>query len=374
MNRKIEKIVKRYINSQIDEDLYLFSTRSGKFSENTKYLFLHYLYNTQKKVYYVLKDLNEYERYKDIYPVIFANDLNSIKYFLKAKYYFITHDIDDIFMFKNEQTQVINLWHGTPLKKMGFDSLIDKKWIDDFENKKVALPWEKWDKFCIAHENIKKPFTSCCHFRNEQLLVTGLPRNDILFNKGQDIEFLSNLKKKILGNNSKKFSKIVLYAPTFRDKEGYYNEKEKIIKIIENFEKKYPNYFLLLRLHPLSLDNIGKIDSNNIINVSNYNDVQELLLISDILISDYSSLIFDYSILKRPILLYPYDLKEYEKIRGFYFDYFKIFKNFGIFKELDELLKGIKKSEKYIDVDFYKRFNMPNSCVKIEMILSEENI
>ena len=92
------------------------------------------------------------------------------------------------------------------------------------------------------------------------------------------------------------------------------------------------------------------------------------------MISDYSSLIFDYSILKRPILLYPYDLNEYEKVRGFYFDYFKIFKNFGIFMKLDDLLIGIENYNRYKDENFYKKFNMSDSCLRIENRLEEENI
>ncbi len=369
--RRIEKLVKRYSRQEIDPNLYLFGTRSGKFSDNAKYLFLHYL-QKGKKVYFVVKDLQEYELLKDRFPLLYQSDLNNISYFLKAKYFFITHDIDDIFPYCNQNTKVINLWHGTPLKKMGFDSRVDRVWIEEFVKNKQPLPWQRWDKFCIAHENIQKAFTSCCHFKPKQMIVTGLPRNDILYQYRDNSSALTALKKSII---KKEFAKVVLYAPTFRDTLQDDNETyvQMIKEFVKAFSKNYPDYLLLLRFHPLTSFSIEGA-YRNVMDVSSYSDVQELLLISDILISDYSSIIFDYSILQRPILLFPYDLQKYKEIRGLYFDYYELFSNFGIFEQLEGVIKHIAKADNFIDREFHTRFNLPNACKNIEQSLLKEEM
>ena len=372
--KRVEKLIKRYSNQEIDPNLYLFGTRSGKFSDNAKYLFLHFL-QRGKKAFFVLKDLQEFELLKDRLPVLYQNELNNIKYFLRAKYFFITHDIDDIFPYCNQNTKVINLWHGTPLKKMGFDSRVDSVWIEELKQKGASLPWQRWDKFCIAHKNIEKAFISCCQFKKDQIIITGLPRNDILYRYRNDIRALERLKSSILGDLAQKFTKIVLYAPTFRDNLQDDNElyMKMISEFVDAFSKNYPSYLLLLRFHPLTSFTLTD-SANNVLDVSSYSDVQELLLISDILISDYSSIIFDYSILQRPILLFPYDLKRYEEVRGLYFDYYELFKSLGIFEDIRELIKQIAKADNFVDEEFHTRFNIENACKNIEQILVKEEM
>jgi len=372
--RKVEKLAKRYINQEIDPNLYLFGTRSGKLSDNAKYLFLHYL-QRGKKAFFVLKDLQEFELLKDKLPVLYQVELNNIQYFLKARYFFITHDIDDIFPYCNKDTKVINLWHGTPLKRMGFDSRVDRVWIEELERKGSPLLWQRWDKFCIAHKNVEEAFMSCCRFTKEQILISGLPRNDILYRYRKNKEKLNMLKKSILKNESQKFAKVVLYAPTFRD--SLQDDHKTYIKMIEEFvdtfSKNYPEYLLLLRFHPLTSYTLRNI-SPNVLDVSGYSDVQELLLVSDMLISDYSSIIFDYSILQRPILLFPYDLQKYEEARGLYFDYYELFSGFGIFQTIKGLIEHIPKADNFIDTEFHTRFNLPNACENIEQNLLKEEM
>ena len=119
-----------------------------------------------------------------------------------------------------------------------------------------------------------------------------------------------------------------MYAPTWRDDEfvskGKYLFELKID--LDNLYKKLgDDYVILLRMHYLisnALDLSGY--ENFAIDVSNYNDVSELFLISDCLITDYSSVMFDYGILKRPQFFFAYDIDKYDKgLRGFYMNYMK---------------------------------------------------
>ena len=142
---------------------------------------------------------------------------------------------------------------------------------------------------------------------------TGFPRNDIL------VKPLKSLKEKVYSFfkiDSKK--KIILYAPTFRDNSNISAYQTNFKKIIEAANKKFnKNYVVLIRLHPNTWDelkhrNIKLYDfSDEIIKASNYPDMQELLAVSDILITDYSSCMFDGMIGKKKVFLFVNDLIEY---------------------------------------------------------------
>ena len=152
---------------------------------------------------------------------------------------------------------------------------------------------------------------------------TGFPRNDIL------VKPLKSLKEKVYSFfkiDSKK--KIILYAPTFRDNSNISAYQTNFKKIIEAANKKFnKNYVVLIRLHPNTWDelkhrNIKLYDfSDEIIKASNYPDMQELLAVSDILITDYSSCMFDGMIGKKKVFLFVNDLIEYSSYdRGLLFN------------------------------------------------------
>src|SRR5699024_9675578 len=122
--------------------------------------------------------------------------------------------------------------------------------------------------------------------------------------------------------------KIILYAPTWRDNEYYQRGKYKFdIKLdLERMrETLSDDYVILLRMHYLIAENIdtSKYDGF-VIDMSKYEDIRDLYLISDILLTDYSSVFFDYAILNRSVLFFTYDLESYrDNLRGFYFDFEK---------------------------------------------------
>src|SRR5699024_1230145 len=146
-------------------------------------------------------------------------------------------------------------------------------------------------------------------------------RNDILYNKNNDRD-INHLKSKM---NLPLDKKIILYAPTWRDNEFYGKGKYKFnLKLdLERLRREVGNeYIVILRIHYLVATHIDISNFEGFAyDMSFYSDIGELYLISDLLITDYSSVFFDYANLKRPILFYTYDIDVYrDTLRGFYID------------------------------------------------------
>lgn len=211
--------------------------------------------------------------------------------------------------FKNKNTYYINTWHGVPLKYIGLDN-----------NKGVSFTLasrENFDLLCSMGEYDAKVYETAFEADPKIIKVTGYPRNDALFTSN-----IEEVKRRVLTYYNIDFSKkIVLYAPTFRDynksKLGMFSLDLKLSADL--FQQELgDNYVLLVRAHGAILNTnnvIGCIDA------SKYPSVEDLLLITDILVTDYSGIMFDYSLLERPIICLPYDLEEYTEKRGLYINY-----------------------------------------------------
>ena len=177
---------------------------------------------------------------------------------------------------------------------------------------------------------------------NGEILKCGLPRNDIFFNRTE--EFIAGIRKKL---NVPPDNKIIMYAPTFRDNPAILADVYKFnaAKLTETLKKKFGGkWTLLIRLHPnvawVNLSNNIFGNAENIINVTKYPDMQELLVVSDVLISDYSSSIYDFMILHKPVFIFAKDFDSYPKERGFKQLYFDL--PYKINRTEDELLDCIK--------------------------------
>ena len=153
------------------------------------------------------------------------------------------------------------------------------------------------------------------------MLAYGYPRNDILYAEDKDIK-ARDIRKKLHIPLDKK---TILYAPTWRDDEYYGKGQYKFTLQLDltMLQKEVGDqYVILLRTHQYIADAIDTTGLEGFAyNVSNYDDISELYLISDMCITDYSSVFFDYANLKRPILFYTYDIEKYKnQLRGFYID------------------------------------------------------
>ncbi|NLP35334.1 MAG: CDP-glycerol:glycerophosphate glycerophosphotransferase [Clostridiales bacterium] len=261
---------------------------------------------------------------------------------------------------KREGNVFLETWHGTPLKKLVFDQ----------EEVMGASPLYKaqfykqsriWDYLISANRFSTEAFKSAFLF-DKEILEYGYPRNDILHSEHKE-EIAAKIRKKL---NIPEGKKTILYAPTWRDDEYYGRGAYKFaLKLDLRLLKKEigEDYVVLLRTHYFIADSLDVTGVEDFaINVSKYDDISELYLVSDMLITDYSSVFFDFANLKRPILFYTYDLDKYrDMIRGFYLDIESdvpgplLYTNEEVvdaIKNIDEISAEYK--EKYDE--FYERF------------------
>lgn len=199
----------------------------------------------------------------------------------------------------------------------------------------------------IWHSKVSNLFISSSKLHTEEELTwywydgevmeCGLPRNDIFFHYTP--EDVQDIKKKVGIPDG---VKIVLYGPTFRNEpsnEPYAIDTERVLHTLE--QKTGGKWIFLFRAHP-NFVWYGKPAfeySDKVMDVTNYPDMQDLLLISDVLISDYSSAMFDFNLMHRPVFLFTKDIEAYQKMRGLKDWYFKV--PFPFCHNNDELVSAI---------------------------------
>ncbi|WP_051688613.1 CDP-glycerol glycerophosphotransferase family protein [Butyrivibrio sp. AE2032] len=245
---------------------------------------------------------------------------------------------------KKEGQFIIDTWHGTgPFKKV-FASIESKK------NNKSHLAWVK-DTFGRADAFVSNSMDNTDMYQNSMLFdgeiwEIGYPRNDILFGNQRKA---NGVKAKLSIDVD---MKVVLYVPTFRDGKKYaglsLNEMKDIMDALsERFGGQF--VFLVRNHHSMARPELQNSEHETIMDVTNYPDVMELLLIADAIISDYSSIIWDASLMKKPVFLYQPDLEEYCSTRDFYLSVEKWpYPSAG---SLKQMIKNIKDFEG----DLYKK-------------------
>ena len=255
-----------------------------------------------------------------------------------SRYVFLNDNFFPIaFMnFKNE-TEVVQLWHAPGAFKKFGGSFLE---ADELEVLKKASA--NTDYLIVSSRAIEDYYCEAFQIDKSKVKALGLPRSDYYF-ENHDI---SRLKKEFsqrygVGENKK----IVLYAPTFRDEEKYNNVFDFLN--LEKFNAALGDeYVLALRLHPKIRDFYsGDISAaGSYIDLSDYSDEQELLLISDVLITDYSSIMVEFALLNKPIVFFVYDYDSYIKNeRGFYFDFKKTVPGTVVY-DSDSLIDVIKNN------------------------------
>ncbi|MDN4526069.1 bifunctional glycosyltransferase/CDP-glycerol:glycerophosphate glycerophosphotransferase [Fictibacillus fluitans] len=238
-------------------------------------------------------------------------------YHLATSKYWVSNSRLPMHLDKRPGNIYLQTWHGTPLKKLVFD-------MNEIHsaNPKYKLHFYKqsrrWDYLIAANQYSSDIFKSAFKFE-KKMLEFGYPRNDILHDAERDHK-ADELKLKFGLPLDKK---VILYAPTWRDDDFYEPGKYKFqlrLNLQQMKERLGDEYVILLRMHYFIADDIDTSGAEGFAyNFSKHNDIADLYLISDILITDYSSVFFDYANLKRPILFYTYDLEKYrDTLRGFY--------------------------------------------------------
>jgi CDP-glycerol glycerophosphotransferase len=240
-------------------------------------------------------------------------------YYLARSKYYIFNGRQPEWVKKRKGNVFLQTWHGTPLKKLVFDLEDINSATPRYKNQTYNQS-RAWDYLIAANQYSSDIFRRCFMYK-KSMLETGYPRNDIMHYDNKD-EIAARVKAKL---GIPKDKKTILYAPTWRDDEFYTKGKYKFtLKLdLPLLKEKLGNeYVILLRTHYFIADSLDVTGLEDFAyNLSKYDDISELYLISDILITDYSSVFFDYANLKRPMLFFTYDLEKYRDVlRGFYID------------------------------------------------------
>src|SRR5699024_3450284 len=229
----------------------------------------------------------------------------------RAKYW-ITNSRLPAWIPKPRKTIYVQTWHGTPLKRLAAD--MDEVHMPGTNTKQYKRNFlnevKKWDYLISPNAYSTKIFKRAFQF-DKHIIESGYPRNDALVrlnSEGYQLELKAELGLPLN-------KKVILYAPTWRDDDYYTVGKYKFeLKMdIERLRKELgSNYIIILRLHYLIAENIDLTGYTEFLyDFSQYEDIKNLYLVSDMLITDYSSVFFDYAILKRPMLFYVYDIEQY---------------------------------------------------------------
>lgn len=215
------------------------------------------------------------------------------------------------FYFHKKKGQlIVQTWHGVPFKKIGLDVPKHLKGSVKRGAKMFRRDTKSWDLLLSSSEFNSKVFRSAFDFEG-LILASGLPRNDILFHPGATRE--TTRSKLGLAPDDL----FVLYAPTWRDIGTHQKDMD---LLIQQFSKaRQTNWFLGLKTHWLDTDDFLS-SSQGLINLGQYPTIEELYLASDLLVTDYSSVMFDYSLTGKQIVFYVPDLGAYLENRGSYFD------------------------------------------------------
>lgn len=306
----------------------------------------------------------------------------SLGYLIKVYYYLATARffiIDDYYfplylVNVRKKTEIIQLWHASgPLKKVG----LSLKGLPDGPSEsylRIVPVHSNYDRVVVNSDREIEFYSEAFEISKEKIAVLGSPRTDLLFDKIND----SNEKLKFLKKYPRyKDKELILYAPTFRgrDQDSEYIPNFNIERLKNILLKK--NKVLLFNLHPYmegKKDLITELDENAFYWNNHEYTIEELLLISDALITDYSSVIYDYSILEKPMALYCYDYEEYKTKRGFYLDIKNLVPT-TFFKREEDLLNWIisdKKSTSEVKVlknTNFKYTDGKSTCRIINLLL-----
>ncbi|MCX5390683.1 bifunctional glycosyltransferase family 2 protein/CDP-glycerol:glycerophosphate glycerophosphotransferase [Streptomyces sp. NBC_00094] len=255
---------------------------------------------------------------------------------------------------KRPETTYIQTWHGSALKKMGFDqpALKAKTRAQRAADQKHL---NRFDHFLVRTEHDVRTLARAFNLKDEVLLRSGYPRNDTLVQaRLAEEETGTRVRGPVaeeLGIPADKT--VLLYAPTFRTmgKASRFSLPFDVEAFAEEFGDRY---VLLVRAHYLNHVVLPPTVEGKVIDVSKYHDVMPLMELSDALITDYSSVMFDYALLDRPMLFFTYDYERYvHEDRGTYFDLLE--KAPGpVFRTEDEFLEEVRNLEaqgrQYADV------------------------
>ena len=289
-----------------------------------------------------------------------------------AKALFLTDYFFPAYACKPREGQsVVQLWHGCgAFKKWGY-STAEKKWGASKKELDRFPIHNTYTHVCVSSPKVSFAYAEAFGCSENVVMPLGAPRTDIYF----DPDFIKKSRRTI----DEKFPqingrKIILYAPTFRGDSVGKSYIKNMLDVEKMSEKLGNDYVLLIKQHPLTADKFSIEGSSFAFDISKDIAIETALCAADIVITDYSSLIFEYALLERPMIFFAYDLAEYEDARSFYFGY-EGFVPGEIVVNTDEIISEVRRLETDFDKEKIRRFRQDYMCAcdgkSTERILNE---
>ena len=359
---------KYYYGNKVDDKTILFEVFGGRnYSCSPKYIYEKMITMPEFKDYKFVwsfknKDAHDVKKCDNLI-IVKHNSKDYYKYCASSKYWIVNSIMGEHIKKKDNQIYV-QCWHGTPLKRLRNDIEVSGSVLNTIKEirKRNDRDSSRFDYFLSPSKFATEKFTSAFNLINlgkkDIIIEEGYPRNELLFTYTQDD--VKRLKEKFGVPEGKK---VIFYLPTFRDNQhtsgvGYtYSLGIDFDRLKKKFGDKYvilfsAHYFVANSMDLRKYEGLV-INTNGIMD-----DINEAYIISDIIMTDYSSVFFDFANLKRPMLFYMYDIDDYKgNLRDFYLDLDEL--PGPIAKTQDELEKNLENideiSEKYKEK--YKKFN-----------------
>lgn len=352
---------------KVDPKLVIFIAFHGRgYSDNPRAIYEAMRQDPRFEGYRFIWFIKNHKQKQITVPGAEVKEYFSFSYFYymsKAKYWIINCKMPD-YIAKKEEQIYLQTWHGTPLKRLAHDIEAAEDMTFYRSAVSFAQMTQSYDIDVARYNYMISPnrfctevFQSAFRIQRERLIETGYPRNDFICNTTK--EEIVRLKEKY---QLPKDKKVVLYAPTWRD--NSYVASGYTFELKADFHKWKEilgeEYIVVFKPHYLIINTYEKDSSLQgfLYSIPAEADIRELYVISDMLITDYSSVFFDYAILKRPIYFYMYDIEEYANdLRGFYLDIHKDLPG-DIYTNEDELLAAVKQDayDETAYQAFYERF------------------
>lgn len=209
----------------------------------------------------------------------------------------------------------VQLWHANgAVKLFGFQDKTTKG-RPQSAHRRFRQVYGRFHKVVVSSDEMAKIFKQAFGLDDDNMLKTGVPRTDFFHSEERLVAARNKMHQELPEIGGKT---VILYAPTFRD--GGFTVRDLPIDIGMMEQALGETHHLLIHLHP-AVDFKGFRDTGFVTDTSDRHDISALLSVTDILITDYSSIPFEFSMLRRPMIFYPYDLEDYTATRGLWFDY-----------------------------------------------------
>ncbi len=294
-----------------EKQILFYSFYGKQYSDSPKYISDYILAHNQDYNFTMYCGVKEPDKFKDFE----TQNLHFIKYkglrfafeHMRSKF-IITNTTTFRLFARRKKQEMINTWHGGGAYKRDSFMLNSQSKIKSYYRKIYTVDVTL---FLSSSKAFTEAFLYNVHHYKGNVLNVGLPRNDVILNTGLHEEIKKKVRQFFNFNSN---IHIALYAPTWRGYDNGNSEKINFELLSDSLKKRFGgDWVLLYRAHDRTYTN----DFQQVKNATIYPDMQELLITADVLITDYSSSIWDYSLLKKPAFLYVPDLKLYEERVGF---------------------------------------------------------